>query len=82
MRTTDQPEQFQPLGPPMRNERAPEPTPVPVAPGIVRDPDGTLRTIIPPPSAPAPALRPMQTRDRMPGDVTYTSNIPRHERTG
>ncbi len=48
-RTTDDlnPDRMQPLGPPIRKPAAPAPAPQTVAPGIVRDPDGRLRTNLP-----------------------------------
>ena len=57
MRLTVEPTDREPvLGPPIRNDK-PAPAPVPVAPGIVRRPDGTLGTVIaPPPPAPAKPL--------------------------
>jgi hypothetical protein len=57
IRNTDQPEQFAPLGAPIRPAApTPAPKPEPIGNGLFRKPDGTLETRIPPPAI-SPAQR-------------------------
>ena len=50
MRSTNEPaDSALPLGKPLRSTK-PAPAPVPVAPGVVRNADGTLETVIAPPA--------------------------------
>lgn len=48
MRSTDpDPKPFRPLGDRVEKPKGAAPAPVPIAPGVVRDPDGKYRTNLP-----------------------------------